>query len=173
MRIAGYVREPMGRQPGPNTFAQGERIRRWAIDSGNDLIAVCQDHSGTSSPADRPGYRALVEIVRSGKADAVVVATLDALSPDKVMQEIMLVDIRAGGATVISTDEDDLEVLASAQDDHARLVVRDVVAKVDDYRRAFGLTGEADGTVAPAYPSEEPSADDTHNVVVEFIAPTG
>ena len=173
MRIAGYAREAMGRQPGQSTFAQGERIRRWALDSGNDLIAVCQDHSGTSSPADRPGYRALIEIIRAGQADAVVVSTLDAFSPDKVMQEIMLADIRAAGATVISTDEDDLALLASAQEDHARLVVRDVVAKVGDYRQAFGLTGEPGGEVEPAIPEPGTTPDETHNVVVEFIAPTG
>lgn len=171
MRIAGYVREAVGRQPGDSTFAQSERIRRWALDSGNDLIAVCQDHSGTSAPSDRPGYRALVEIVRSGKADAVVVALLEALSPDKVMQEIMLADLRGAGVTVISTNEDDLVLLTTADDDHARLVVRDVVAKVSDYRDAFGLTGDPGGSVEPSFPDDDVA--EPTNVVVEFIAPTG
>lgn len=173
MRIAGYVREAAGRQPGDTAFAQSERIRRWALDSGNDLIATCQDLSGASAPEDRPGYRALVEIVRTGKADAVVIAALEALSPDKVLQEIMLVDLRAAGATVISTNEEDLAVMTSAKDDHARLVVRDVVAKVSEYRAAFGLTGEPGGSVDPAFPDSAPNTEDTRNVVVEFIAPTG
>ena len=95
MKIVGYVREAPGRSDTDSTFAQTERIRRWALDSGNDVVAICQDHRDASSPTDRTGYRALIDIVRAGTADAVVVATLDALSPDKIRQEIMLVDIRA------------------------------------------------------------------------------
>jgi len=172
MKIVGYVREAPGRSDTDSTFAQTERIRRWALDSGNDVVAICQDHRDASSPTDRTGYRALIDIVRAGTADAVVVATLDALSPDKIRQEIMLVDIRATGATVIATDEDSLAALADAGDDHARMVVRDVVAKVAEYCDAFGLAGDPGGTTAAA-PMNELDTPDTRNVVVELIAPTG
>lgn len=171
VRIAGYVRETPGRAQGDTAFAQSERIRRWTLDTGNDLIAMCQDHHGSASAHDRPGYRALVEIVRGGGADAVVLATLDALSLDKMAQEIMITDIRMGGATVISTDPDDLEVLRDGAEDHARLVVRDVVHRLAEYREAFGLSGDDTGTVRPAPDVlEEP---DYTDVVVELIAPTG
>jgi DNA invertase Pin-like site-specific DNA recombinase len=172
VRIAGYVRETSGRAQRDTAFAQSERIRRWALDSGNDLIALCQDHHGAASAADRPGYRALVEIIRSGGADAVVIASLDALSLDKMTQEIMITDLRIGGATVISTDERDLELLRDGADDHARLVVRDVVHRLAEYRDAFGLSGDPVGTV-PAQDVEGSTDVDYTDVVVELIAPTG
>jgi len=177
VRIAGYVRETPGRTQADTAFAQSERIRRWATDSGNDLVAVCQDHHHASSPSDRPGYRALVEIARSGGVDAVVLATLNALSPDKMMQEIMIADLRGSGATVISTDDIDLSILRDGGEDHARVIVRDVVHKVAEYREAFGLSGDSGGSVTPSIPitpdSESFDDGDYTDVVVELIAPTG
>lgn len=172
MRIVGYVRQAPGRGQSDTAFAQSERIRRWALDTGHDIIAVCQDHHASVAPEARPGYRALLEIVRSGGADAVVVDSLAALSPDKVLQEIMIVDIREGGATVIATDAGDLAVLRDADTDHTRLVVRDVVAKVAEYRSAFGLSGGTEGTVVPEF-DVRLEDDDVRDVVVELIAPTG
>jgi len=171
VQVAGYVREAPGRGQSDTAFTQTERIRRWALDTGNDVIAVCQDRRSAASPDDRPGYRALLEIVRSGSADAVVISSLAALSPDKMLQEIMIVDLRNAGATVIATEEADLAALGAAGSDHTRLVVRDVVAKVAEYREAFGLSGEAGIVNAHFAPRDED--DDGHNVVVELIAPTG
>lgn len=177
MRIAGYVRETPGRTQADTAFAQSERIRRWATDSGNDLIAICQDHHHASSPSDRAGYRALVEIARSGGVDAVVLATLEALSPDKMMQEIMITDLRISGTTVISTGEDDLAILRDGGEDHARVIVRDVVHKLAEYREAFGLSGGSNPSVTPSIataPGSESFDDgDYTDVVVELIAPTG
>lgn len=173
MNIAGYARETPGRGQADTAFAQSERIRRWVRDSGNELIAICQDNR-TAPPTERPGYRSLLEIVRSGSADAVLVATLEAISPDKVDQEIAIVDIRAAGATFISTDERDLTVLRDGHEDHIRLVVRDVVSKVADYRSAYGLSGADEPTVEPIGPDvPESTGEDHRNVVVELIAPTG
>lgn len=173
MNIVGYVREAPGRGQSETAFAQSEQIRRWALDTGNHIVATCQDH-GSGAPDVRPGYRAMIDLVRSGSADAVVVASLDALSPDKIVQEIMLVDIRLGGASVIATNDDDLAILADASDDHTRLVVRDVVAQVAAYRDAFGLSGSDGHTVATSSTDDvRPDDDDGRNVVVELIAPTG
>ena len=167
MRIAGYVRETPGPSGSDTAFAQSERIRRWAKDTGNELVAMCQDHQAAASPADRPGFMALLDVVRNGNADSVVVASLDSLSPDKMMQEIMITDIRDASVTLSATDAADLEVLHDGGDDHGRMVVRDIVARVSEYRKAFGLSG-----------AETPSvrADDgtgTTDVVVKLIAPTG
>ena len=86
----------------------------------------------------------------------------------------MLVDIREGGATVISVDEQDLQVLRDGGTDHTRLVVRDVVAQVAEYRAAFGLSGE---TSKPQTSTIGDTGDDDdgdgRDVVVELIAPRG
>jgi len=172
MRIAGYVRQTPGRTDPDTAFAQSERIRRWVLDTANELIAVCQDHHASSAHDERPGFRALLDIARSESADAVVVANLSALSPDKMTQEIMICDLRSAGATVIATDEDDIEVLRTGEDDHTRMLVRDVLSRVEEYRRAFGLSGEVEPTVQPSVIAPiTPDIERTTDVVVELIAP--
>jgi DNA invertase Pin-like site-specific DNA recombinase len=172
MRIAGYVRQTPGLKDPDTAFAQSERVRRWVRDTGNELVSVCQDNHASASPSDRPGFKALLDIVRNGNADAVLVASLSSLSPDKIHQELMVADLRAAGVTVIATDEDDLEVLRTAGDDHARMVVRDVVAKLDEYRRAFGLSSDAEPTVVPSRTNTD-TGQERKAVVVELIVPTG
>jgi hypothetical protein len=176
MRVIGYVRELPGHQQADTAFAQSERIRRWVRDTGNELVATCEDQHA-SAPNERPGYRALVEVVRTGVVDAVVVASVDALASDKVLQEILFTDIRTAGVSIISTDVTDHDVLFERPDDHVRMVVRDVVAKVMEYHDAYGmagtepesieqviaLTGNDEATHAP---------DDPADVVVELIAPS-
>ncbi len=172
MKIAGYVRQTPGRTDPDTAFAQSERIRRWVLDSANELIAVCQDHHSSSSPSDRPGFRALLDIARSEGVDAVVVANLSALSPDKMTQEIMVQDLRMSGVTVIATEPNDVTALSLAEGDHARMLVRDVLSRIEEYRSAFGLSGDAEPSVQPAKltpVTAEPT--ETTDVVVKLIAP--
>jgi DNA invertase Pin-like site-specific DNA recombinase len=172
MKIAGYIRETPGRTDPDPAFAQGERIRRWVLDTANELIAVCQDHHASSSPMDRPGFKALLDIARSHGADAVLVANLGALSPDKMTQEIMIQDIRSAGATVIATEPEDIETLESSEHDHTRMVVRDVLARVAEYRDAFGLSTEVEPSVQATDINPELSlAQETTDVVVNLITP--
>jgi len=172
MKIAGYVRQTPGRTDSDSAFAQSERIRRWALDSANELIAVCQDHHSSSSPSDRPGFKALLDIARSQGVDAVVIANLSSLSPDKMTQEIMVQDLRAAGVTVIATEQKDIVALGLAEQDHARMLVRDVLSRIEEYRSAFGLSGDVQPSVnaTPLTPvTAEPA--ETTDVVVNLIAP--
>ncbi|MEN8041714.1 MAG: recombinase family protein [Actinomycetota bacterium] len=166
MKIAGYVRQTPGRTDPDTAFAQSERVRRWTLDTANELIAMCQDHHSATAPAERPGFGALLDLARSGAVDAAVVANLSALSPDKITQEIMIQDLRRAGATVIATDETDLEILRSAEDDHTRMLVRDVLAKIADYRDVFGLSDETDPSVLPTAIAD--ITDTSTDVVIEL-----
>ena len=143
-------------------------------------MATCEDQHA-SAPNDRPGYRALVEVVRTGVVDAVVVASVHALASDKVLQEILFSDIRTAGVSIISTDVTDHEVLLEGSEDHVRMVVRDVVAKVLEYHDAYGMTGaegEVTEQVIALTKQHEVEADeatasaDPADVVVELIAPS-
>jgi DNA invertase Pin-like site-specific DNA recombinase len=174
MRVVAYVRELPGNQQPDTAYAQSERIRRWVRDSGNELVATCEDLAA-SSPSERPGFKALVDISRSGGVDAVVLADLTALASDKVDQEIILSDLRSAGVTIISTSTDDHALLQSSSDDHIRIVVRDVIAKVTDYRDSYGLASDASPRLEAVVPlSSSPARDgDPTDVVVELIAPAG
>ncbi|MCB1246184.1 MAG: recombinase family protein [Acidimicrobiia bacterium] len=142
MRLAGYVRQMLGKTDPDTAFAQAERIRRWARDTDNDLVAMFEDPPATVTRGDRPGYRSLLEVVRAGRVDAVVVGSLTALSPDLVTQEIMITDLRRAGATVVATDDHDVTALIGGDGDHVRMVVRDVLTRVLEYRSAFGLADD-------------------------------
>lgn len=172
MRVVAYVRELPGNQQPDTAFAQSERIRRWVRDSGNELVATCEDQAA-SSPTERPGYRALVEVVRSGGIDAVLVAALDSLASDKILQEIILRDLRSAGVTIISTAVEDHEFLHEHSEDHIRVVVRDVIAKVTDYRDSYGLASDISPQLEAVIPLTTARRSDAADVVVELIAPAG
>lgn len=140
VRVVGYVREASSLTEGETAFAQSERVRRWTADSGHHLVATCQDGRDPTQPLGRDGFRALLDIARSGNVDALVVSDLSVLSSDKVVQEIMLDYLRGLGLTIVSTNEPDHNELLEVPDDHTRLVVRDVIAKVDEFRTEFPET---------------------------------
>lgn len=173
MNVVGYVRHSPDTSDLESVFAQSEHIRRWVADTANTLISVCQDHHPSTTPLDRPGFRALLEIARSEDADAVVIANLAALSPDVMTQEVILQDLRDAGVTIIATEDSDIQALQNSDHDLARMIVRDVVSRVAEYHAAFGSSREP----APTQESEvverpKQRTTGTTEVVVELRAPT-
>ncbi len=161
MRVVGYVREASSLTEGETAFAQSEQIRRWTADSGHHLVATCQDGRDPTQPLGRDGFRALLDIARSGNADALVVSELSVLSSDKVTQEVMLDYLRGLGLTIVSTSEVDHDELLELPDNHTRLLVRDVIAKVEEFREEFPDTTEAPVSPVPADP----------DVIVQLMPP--
>lgn len=164
VRVVGYVREASNLTEGETAFAQSERVRRWTADSGHHLVATCQDGRDPTQPLGRDGFRAVLDIARSGNADALVVSDLSVLSSDKVVQEIMLDYLRGLGLTIVSTNEPDHSELLEVPDDHTRLVVRDVIAKVDEFRREF--------PESLAEPLDPTDADADADVIVQLMPPS-
>lgn len=166
MRIVGYVREAPDPREGEPAFAQTERIRRWAAEAGHQLIAVCLDSRSTDGPARREGLRAVMGILAEGAAQGVVVPDLSALSPDKIVQEIVLRDLRGRGAAVLSTNEEDHAGLESPTPDRLRTLVRDVLARHDEHQRRFS---DPEPDIADRDDQEEGA--DADDVIVELISP--
>lgn len=153
------MREAPDPREGEPAFAQSERVRRWASDGGHTLVALCQDLRTADGP-ERQGLRAVLDILRGGVATAVVVPDLTVLSPDKIVQEIMLRDLRARGATVISASEDDHVDLEGSTRDRVRMIVRDVLTRLDEHQARLGDPEDAeDDTSVPT------------DVVVELVSP--
>jgi hypothetical protein len=165
----GYIRETPDPQEGDAGFAQAERIRRWVNDKGHRLVAVCQDVRALGHPLGREGYQALVGIVAAGQVDAVVVPNLETLSPDKVIQEVMVWDLRRRGVAVLSTGADELPLLENATTDHIRMLVRDVLAKADRHHALVGTIGATEGE--PTGPTIL-RVDEASDVIVELIPAT-
>ncbi|MFQ5947941.1 MAG: recombinase family protein [Acidimicrobiia bacterium] len=134
VRVVGYVRESLDPQAGESAFAQFERVRRWVTDSGHQLLSVCQDARQPGRPLGWDGYRGLLAIIASGQVDAVILPELVVLSPDKVIQEVMVWDLRSRGVAVLSTSDEDVTVLSQDAAEPARVFIRDVLARVGDHQ---------------------------------------
>lgn len=170
MRIVGYVREGLGPEQGETAFGQSEHIRRWVNRNGYHLLAICQDAHSPNAPLDREGFRAVLGIVATGQVDAVVVPSLETFSGDKIVQEVMLGDLRQRGASVTVTQEDAIETLAEPSSDPARLIIRDVLEQVQRHRDQFApgkirqTAPEVDQTEAAPEPALGP-----REVLIELI----
>jgi DNA invertase Pin-like site-specific DNA recombinase len=132
VRIVGYVRESSDPAEGPTAFAQQEEIRRYTARHGHALIALCQDARTPGHPLGRTGYRSMLGVLGTGEAEAVVVASLDALSGDMIVQEILLWDLRARGVRVLSAAPSEEELLGMTPDP-TRMLIRDVLSRVSQH----------------------------------------
>jgi hypothetical protein len=134
MRVVAYLRESADPGEDRPAFAQQEEIRRYAAAHHLEVVAICQDVPRPGLPAGREGYRSLLGIVAAGHAEAILLPGVTTLAADLVVQEIMLWDLRARGARVLSTDPGDLEVLSPTPADATRRFVRDVLTRVAEHR---------------------------------------
>ena len=171
MNVVGYIRELSTAESG-EMFAQSERVRRWVARNGYHLVALCQDASGTSR--DRVGFKALLGLAGRGQADLVVIPGLETLSSDKVVQEIMLDRLRSHRLAVVSTEESEHELIATPSTDPARMLIRDVLFRVDQYSDLLEPTEAPPALrIAPRVEEPDTSPIDT-DVLIEFVeeAPT-
>lgn len=149
MRLVGYVRESTAAADMESAYAQSDRIRRAATDGGHALLAVCQDVPRPGVEQSRDGYLALLGVVDAGQVDGVLVASLSALSADLMMQEIMLWDLRARGVAVLSAAPEEVGALADPPEDRSRMLVREMLARLDEYRSSLGRTVQPVAVEAP------------------------
>ena len=82
MLAIGYVRVSTDRQAeqGVSLEAQEAKIRAMATVQGHELVEVIVDAGESAKSLHRPGLERLVELVRSGSIQAVIVAKLDRLT---------------------------------------------------------------------------------------------
>ena len=161
MRVIGYVREAPHPDDSDPAFVQGEKIRRWSRQTGHQLIAWFQDIRQEGHQLSRDGFRALLHQVDQGGVEAVVVSDLSTLAADISVQEIILWDLRLRGVSVISADENEMRHFEDPS--VGRVVVRDVLARVSEYREFLETSS------GPTRALPEPSSSD--EVIVELLPP--
>lgn len=169
MNVVGYIREPSNAESGDTMFAQSERVRRWVARNGYHLVALFQDTAGTRRNLD--GLRALIGIASRGQADLVVLPGLAALSPDKVIQELMLRRLRSEGLAVASTEEPDHADLSEPAVDPARMLIRDILHRAEEFKALLASTEAAPAlTVARPVPVIAPDRSEADaDVLIEFV----
>lgn len=137
VRVVGYVRTSTARQQeafGPDV--QRDAIRQWARANGHRVVAWETDTiSGTSELASRCGWRTAATAVKSGKADGIVVARIDRLARDVMVQELLLRNLTEFGGVVLSTRANENEMLAGESKDPSRKLVRTILGAISEYDR--------------------------------------
>lgn len=111
---------------------QEQAVRAHCRDAGLRLVAVERDEgeSGSNGLDTRHGLARALATLEAGEADVLVVARLDRLARDLLLQETVLEQLRAHGRQVVSVAEPDV-----VSDDPTRVLVRHVLGAIAQYER--------------------------------------
>lgn len=152
MRVIAYIRTSTARQGeafGPDV--QRAAIRQWARANGHTVASWQTDTiSGTSELASRDGWREAAKLVKAGKAQGVVVARLDRLARDVMIQELLLRNLNELGGVVMSARESENELLMGASNDPSRKLIRTILGAVSEYDREMTVWRLYDSRCAKA-----------------------
>lgn len=133
---AGYVRVSTNTQVenGQGLSIQREAIEQYCATAGLALLGLFEDAgvSGANDIGQREGWLQLIEGLREGEFSVVVIARLDRLARDLVLQETMLADVRRLGGELVSIDEPDL-----CSKDPSRVLFRHMKGAISQYEKAM------------------------------------
>lgn len=152
MRVVAYMRVSSAHQQeayGPEV--QSAAIRAWAKAGGHKVVAWETDViSGASELRDRAGWCEAAALIKSGHAQGVVVARLDRLARDVMVQELLLRKLSDLGGVVLSTRENENEMLNGESKDPSRKLVRVIMGAISEYDREMTVDRLAAGRAAKA-----------------------
>jgi DNA invertase Pin-like site-specific DNA recombinase len=141
VKIVGYVRVSTATQAedGLGLDLQKAALRAWCKAKGHRLISILSDEgiSGAKELEDRPGLADALDMIRRGKAQGIVVARLDRLARDLIVQETILAEVRRIGGEVFSTSPAEASYLTDDPDDPSRKLIRQVLGAVSEYERSM------------------------------------
>src|SRR4051812_38502606 len=107
LRLVAYLRVSSNAQATADTIDHQRRaVRAWAKVQGHRLVKLCEDEavSGTKDVEARPGLAGVVDALRDGQADAVVMKSLDRLARSLTVQEAALAILWGTGTRVFTLD---------------------------------------------------------------------
>ena len=141
MKLAAYMRVSTDAQAeqGFGLPIQADTIARWARDKKHTISQWHQDAgvSGTNGIDNRPGLAYAIEAVRKKEVRGIVVARLDRLARDLVLQEQLLAEVRRLGGRVYSCSGGEDDYLRDDPSDPSRRLIRQVLGAVAEYERGM------------------------------------
>jgi len=146
MRLVGYARvSSEGQLDGLGLAVQEKAIRRWAREHGHRLVELCQDpaQSGTIPFIDRPGINCVLDALKHGRAEGVVVLNLGRISRLLTDQEAALAVVWQHGGQVFTVESG--EVLADDPADPMRTAMRQMAGVFFQLDRAMIVKRLRDG----------------------------
>lgn len=141
MRVVAYLRVSTDRQAerGYGLQVQERAVRAWARSGGHRVVAVYTDAgvAGSNGLGSRVALADAMEAIRSGRAAGIVVARLDRLARDLIVQEQVLAEVRRIGGDVLTTAAGEAHYLTDDPDDPSRKLIRQVLGAVSEYERSM------------------------------------
>jgi DNA invertase Pin-like site-specific DNA recombinase len=139
MRYVIYLRVSTETQAaeGQGLAVQEDACRSWARAGKHRVAAVCTDAgvSGTADVGERPALAEAMAHLLDGRADGIVVARLDRLARDVVLQEQLLAELHRMGAELHSASPTEDAHLGDDPDDPTRALVRRILGAIGQYER--------------------------------------
>ena len=137
MRAIGYIRVSTDKQAdkGLSLDAQSEKIRAMAVVHGTELADVIVDAGESAKNLDRPGMERILDLVRGGEVDTVIVAKLDRLTRSVRDLADLLEVFQRKGVSLVSVAES-LDTGSAA----GRLVLNIMVTVSQWEREAIAFT---------------------------------
>jgi len=117
---------------------QERTIRAWARASGHRIAQITRDEgvSGSNGLDAREGLLDALEAIRDKRAAGLVVARLDRLARDLIVQEQILAEIRRLGGEVFSCSAAESDYVTDDPNDPTRALIRQVLGAVSQYERS-------------------------------------
>jgi DNA invertase Pin-like site-specific DNA recombinase len=139
MKLVAYLRVSTETQAdnGLGLEVQEQSVRQWAKANGHRLVAVYKDAgvSGSNGLGSRVGLPDALHALESGEAEGLVVAKLDRLARDLMVQETTLAKVWKMGGAVFSVDQG--EILQDDPDDPMRTAFRQIVGVFSQLERSM------------------------------------
>jgi site-specific DNA recombinase len=133
--VAAYLRVSTMEQAehGNGLGAQETQVREYCEERGFRLVHVYREEgvSGTNGIEGRRELPRMLVDLEQGHFDGIVIARLDRLARDLMLQETILADIRRRGGVLVSVAEPDL-----CETDPGRTFVRQIYGGLAQYEKA-------------------------------------
>lgn len=141
MKLAGYVRvSTLKQKDGFGPDEQRAAINAWARTNGHVVVMWAEDAISGSDPIEaRSGWATVESALADQTAEAVVVARVDRLARDLMVQETILHRVSQLKARVYSTREGENENLVDDPRDPTRKLIRQFLGSVAEYDRKMIL----------------------------------
>jgi DNA invertase Pin-like site-specific DNA recombinase len=109
-KVLGYCRVSTENQNGADSFGletQRDTITKYCASNGLELVQILEDPalSGSLPPLERPGLHAILETLKAGDIQHVIVTRLDRLARDTMLSLWLMKEIKKLGAELVSIAE--------------------------------------------------------------------
>ena len=129
LRVSG-----LGQVEGDGFPRQLQAIKKYADGNGYQVTKVFREEgvSGKTDLEGRAALKAMLEALASNGPKTVIIARLDRLARDLMVQENIIADLRKQGFELISVAEPDL-----CSNDPSRVLMRQIFGSIAQYDRAM------------------------------------